>query len=75
MRGPTHHRQLVKNRDLAAGSFLQRIWGGIDLCEDARRALDGANDGLNVWVPFGGGVDSIGVLGKHLLERRIGGGG
>ena len=65
------HRQRVEERDVSARRRLQRLGRGVDLGERARRGLDGADDGLDMRMAFGGGKDVGGTLGQHLLQSRI----
>ena len=67
-------RQRIKERDFTARRRLQRLRGGVDFLVRAGRTLDGADDGFDVRVLFGGREDGRGVIGERLLERGIGGG-
>ena len=58
-------RQRIKQRDFAARRFLQCLGRRVDLRERAQCFLDGADDGLDMWMALGSGEDGVGVFGQR----------
>ncbi len=72
--GEVHELQRVEDRKLAARSFLQAFWRGVDLLHFAGRQLHGASDGFDMRVKFSGSVQLDRVLLKRSLQFDILGG-
>ena len=65
----------VKDRDVAARSFLERLGRVVDLGERARCALDGADDRLDMPMLLCGGQDLASVITECLFQCGIRRGG